>query len=100
MAAKARRATTAKLPVVKIFGFRSLNNPRVRLVLRPEFRRADADMQTAVSARLYLFAVAEGRLSRPNQPQMLAQYFPVLQHHGKNNWQYVQPSKLRLLNMW
>ena len=30
MAAKARRATTAKLQVVKIFGFRSLNNPRVR----------------------------------------------------------------------
>ena len=28
MAAKARRATTAKLQVVKIFGFRSLNNPR------------------------------------------------------------------------
>ena len=28
MAAKARRATKAKLHVVKIFGFRSLNNPR------------------------------------------------------------------------
>ena len=28
MAAKARRATTAKLQVVKIFGFCSLNNPR------------------------------------------------------------------------
>lgn len=53
MAAKARRATTAKLQVVKIFGFRSLNNPRVRpsgLATRvPEGRHANRGFSPIVS---------------------------------------------------
>lgn len=53
MAAKARRATTAKLQVVKIFGFRSLNNPRSGpsgLATRdPEGRHANRGFSPIVS---------------------------------------------------
>ena len=53
MAAKARRATTAKLQVVKIFGFRSLNNPRSGLSCSatrdPEGRHANRGFSPIVS---------------------------------------------------
>ena len=50
MAAKARRATTAKLQVVKIFGFRSLNNPRSGSATRvPEGRHANRGFSPIVS---------------------------------------------------